>query len=258
MNNRPLSRAALKYIAVVAMLIDHIGYTLVWSEYIWNKYYNMRPLSFLPFMNTVDGAHMTYTLCRRIGRIAFPIFAYFVTEGFLKTRDVKKYVMRMALFALAAEIPYNLCFGRMFFTFEHNNVIFTHLLGLLMLVCLKRFAEPYAETGNPSMNNMMSALIIAGFCIIAQPFDGGVRGILMIACCYVFRSSENMKLVGMALANMVIVIPFGPLQLWALAGILLLKLYNGQRGRYPRYFFYLFYTLHLLALFFVQGYFFPA
>jgi hypothetical protein len=80
----------------------------------------------------------------------------------------------------------------------------------------------------------------------------------MIACCYLFRDNENLKLIGMALANMVIVIPFGALQLWAMAGMALLKLYNGKRGLYPRYFFYLFYTLHLLALHFVQVYFFAV
>ncbi len=255
---RPLSRAALKYIAVIAMLIDHIGYTLVWNEYIWHRYYNMRPLSFIPFMSTAESAHMTYTVCRRIGRIAFPIFAYFVTEGFLKTHDIKKYVIRMAVFAVAAELPYNLCFGRTFFTLEHNNVIFTHLLGLLMLICLKRFAEPTSESGNLPESRTITAFVIAGFCIVASPFDGGVRGILMIACCYLFRDNENLKLIGMSLANMVIVIPFGALQLWAMAGMALLKLYNGKRGLYPRYFFYLFYTLHLLALYFAQGYFFAV
>ncbi len=248
-----LSRAALKYIAVVTMLIDHIGYTIVWTVYAYHRYYGWAPLSDLPFLGSAESAYAAYKVCRRIGRAAFPIFAYFVAEGFMKTRDLKKYVIRMALFAAAAEIPYNLCFGRSLFTLEHNNVIFTHLLGLLTLICLKKFTLPLKEKGETARSAALTVLFVAGFCLIAQPFDGGVRGILMIVSCWLFHDSDLLRTVRMALANMVIVIHFGPLQLYALVGIFLLCLYDGRKGAYPRYFFYLFYTLHLLVLYRAQG-----
>ena len=92
----------------------------------------------------------------------------------------------MAVFAVAAELPYNLCFGRTFFTLEHNNVIFTHLLGLLMLICLKKYAEPASESGNLPESRAITAFIIAGFCIpagsVCQAIGNPLYSLIVSVC----------------------------------------------------------------------------
>jgi len=94
----------LKMIAAVTMLIDHVGYI------------------FFP----------QYVLLRIIGRISFPIFAFLIVEGFMHTRDVKKYIFRMIIFALITEIPFDFAFYGTF-NWGHQNVLVTFLLALVAM-----------------------------------------------------------------------------------------------------------------------------
>lgn len=121
-----VSGFSLKIIACIAMLIDHIGAVVVLVG-VGSK--NLASLG--PNI-------MLYYYSRMIGRIAFPIFAFLVVEGFVHTRDIKKYALRMLIFSLISQIPYNLAFGnRIFYTerflpaFIFGNVMWTFLLGIL-------------------------------------------------------------------------------------------------------------------------------
>ena len=87
-----MSGTTLKWIAVISMLIDHtaevlINHNAALTDPIWAQ---------------------IYVLMRGIGRIAFPIYAFLLVEGFLHTRDVKKYLARMLTFAVVSEIPFDL------------------------------------------------------------------------------------------------------------------------------------------------------
>ena len=92
----------LKWIAVITMIIDHTGAVLFPDDMVF----------------------------RYIGRIAFPIFCFLLVEGFFHTRDVRKYMLRLGLFALISEIPYDLAFRDTVLEFEHQNVFFALLLGV--------------------------------------------------------------------------------------------------------------------------------
>ena len=98
-----LSAAALHIIAMALMLMDHLWATL------------------LPAQDWLTCA----------GRLAFPIFAFMTVEGYFHTRNLKRYVLRLLLFALLSEVPFDLMYGGTWFYPVHQNVIWTLLLGIL-------------------------------------------------------------------------------------------------------------------------------
>jgi hypothetical protein len=134
-NRRGFSGSTLKLVAIITMLIDHIGAAV---------------LSRIVF---ADGSHISesvplylvYNGMRTIGRLAFPIFCFLLVEGFLHTRNVIKYAIRLAVFALISEIPFDLAlFGKTFYS-GYQNVFFTLLIGLLVMIGFKLVAEKAAD-----------------------------------------------------------------------------------------------------------------
>ena len=101
--NFELTAAVLHIIAMTLMLMDHLWATL------------------LPAREWLTCA----------GRVAFPIFAFMAVEGYFHTRSFKKYILRMLLFAVLSEIPFDLMYGGTWFYPVHQNVLWTFLLGLL-------------------------------------------------------------------------------------------------------------------------------
>ena len=115
-----LSGSALKWIAIVTMLIDHTGAVVIeqgaleWAGWYW-----------------VDFA------LRVIGRFAFPIFAFLLVQGFLHTRSVPRYLARLTAFALISELPFDLATGDCWYDPGHQNVFFTLATGLVTLAALR-------------------------------------------------------------------------------------------------------------------------
>ena len=107
---------ALKILAMAFMLLDHLWATII-----------------------PDNQWMT---C--VGRLAFPIFAFMISEGYVHTSDFKKYAKRLLIFGLISEIPFNLMSAGGFFFPFHQNVMFTLLLGLLVKVLKWQWIADYA------------------------------------------------------------------------------------------------------------------
>ena len=109
-----MSSFVLKIIAVISMLIDHSGYL------IFNRF---------SFMNY-------------IGRLAFPIFAFLITEGYMHTSNLKKYFLRLLIFAILSQIPYTLFINTFTNSFSLNT-LFTLSLGLLAITVYSKLNNKY-------------------------------------------------------------------------------------------------------------------
>lgn len=132
-----ISGSTIKIIAVVTMLIDHVAAAVFTRMILSGDYYSV--------FGSGDMAQITSWLSRNallyygtqlmrlIGRLGFPIFCFLLVEGFQKTRNVKKYAFRLALFCLISEIPFDLAFSGSFLNWNYQNVYFTLLIGLLVL-----------------------------------------------------------------------------------------------------------------------------
>ena len=234
-----LTSNMLRIIAVVLMLSDHIWATT---------------MSF--------GNWMTY-----IGRIAFPIFAFQIAEGFVHTSNVKKYALRLLGFALITEIPFNLFYSSRWFNPYHQNVLFTLLLGLLAIYVIDNLKKNFS-----AKKAAISLLWIILICIasVIGFVDYGFLGMVTVVMFYLLRDfpfAWLCQLVGMMLINIVFfegqVIPvelFGkafeiPTQGYAVFSLIPIWLYGGKKGRSSKilqYGFYTFYPVHMLVLYLIK------
>lgn len=226
--SKGLDGGTLKLIAAVLMLTDHVGAIL------------------LPQV----------LILRCIGRLAFPIFAFFIAEGYAHTRSFGRYLLRMAIWAAVSEIPFNLEFGH-FFVPGRQNVLWTFCLALLTLRGLEELRR---ETGGARYLGCGAALA-AGFAAgELLRVDYGGWGVLSVALFYLCRQGRYARpglLVGMLVLNGLCIgsmktAVFGiqvPIQIFAVAALPLLWLYNGRPGAKGwRWAFYVFYPAHLLVL----------
>ncbi len=106
-----LNRTQLKIIAIISMVIDHIAW------------------GFVDFYSPLG------QLLHVCGRLTVPIMCFFIAEGFTKTKDLKRYIFRMAAFAAISIIPFYLFFHEEYG--YRQNIIFDLLLGLLLLTVLE-------------------------------------------------------------------------------------------------------------------------
>ena len=124
-----MTGSALKWIAILTMLIDHMAAALL-DPLVYGGYYGK--MHGLFFGSASQSTFIWYMIGRFIGRLAFPIFCFLLVEGITHTRDIKKYGARLALFALISEIPFDLALlGSL--SFDAQNVFFTLLFGIVYL-----------------------------------------------------------------------------------------------------------------------------
>ena len=110
----------LKWIAIISMIIDHT------SKVLFPQIFYIEQLGM-----DIKTSYMIHRLLPAVGRIAFPIFAFGIAQGCRVTRSPKRYLLRLALFAVISEVPYNLALNDMTFGFRcfaFHNVFFTLLI----------------------------------------------------------------------------------------------------------------------------------
>jgi hypothetical protein len=151
---REISGSTLKLIAIITMLIDHTAAVVLEKIIVAGESSNT-----IAYDSVL---YFIYVLMRMIGRLAFPIFCFLLVEGFLHTRSVRKYAIRLAAFALISEIPFDLAlFGEPFY-FNYQNVFFTLLIGLLVMIGFKFISEKAADKKWLTILAIVGAITLGG------------------------------------------------------------------------------------------------
>ena len=227
-NHRPwqfFSGSALKILAMICMLTDHIACFLLADTYPFTD----------PLFVVGNTAVTPYYLMRTVGRLAFPLYCFLLTEGFVHTRNRKRYGITLAVFALISELPWNFVHGGGWL-YASQNVFFTLLLGYLAL-CLIEAPKKHV------------ALEVLGFCaIFAVAYflkaDYGYMGVAVIIAMYLLRKQ--------ALPRAAVCTCLFSATWRAGLAFVPIAFYNGERGcirgKIGKYICYAFYPLHLLVL----------
>lgn len=224
-----LSGSALKLIAVITMLIDHVGAFLL-SEI---------PTATAPLFDGGSDAFSVYSIFRTIGRIAFPIYCFLVAEGARYTHDRIRYGINLFTFALLSEIPWNLVHTGGI-RFEKQNVFFTLFLGYLCICLCEHFREDLPALAGCAVGMVCLSLLLNA--------DYGCKGMAIIPMLYILREKPfERTVIGCGLTAT-------PLR--EIPGFLLLWLYNGKRGfvkgKVCKYVFYAIYPVHFLILWLIR------
>ncbi len=255
-----LTGNSLKVIAVLTMVIDHLcKIVLQWllSNY-WGVMVDNGQMSWEQFQQ-IDN-FIRFDL-QSVGTIAFPLFCFLLAEGFRYTRDKKRYIGLMFIFALISEIPFDIGFfseysqmeGTFPFYLKYQNVFFTLFLGLLTLVCLERLSCKSEIRTEKIKSVILQVICVAVLALVAELIrcDYGMQGILYIAAFYVCRNHRIYQVLLFLLAYMGATGNQPPL--CTLLACLIILLYNGKRGKLKlKYFFYAFYPAHILVLYLIQ------
>lgn len=225
-----ISGSALKLIAVITMLIDHIA-AAVLVRYYYATF--DREVLFI------------YTIMRQIGRIAFPIYCFMLVEGLERTRSKGRYLIRMTAFALISEIPFDLAFSSQVLEFGYQNVFFTLAIALATMVMMEKICEKIHQ---PFFRAVLIPLTaVAGMMLAAVlQTDYDWRGVACILIMYFLRRNRKAELVAGYVAFVLLLS-----ELAALPAFIALAFYKGKKGFSCKYFFYGFYPLHLLILYFI-------
>lgn len=239
-HRKGISGNTLKMIAIITMLIDHFGAVVIENGIL--KYQN--PLLMQTILATPAGIRWSTIdfILRTIGRISFPIFCYLLVEGFLHTRDVKKYGIRLLIFALISEIPFDLAIFNSWFHPEYQNVFFTLLIGLWVLVWYQK------AMGDP-LRQFFAIAVGCGASVLLKS-DYNIYGIVLILIIYIFRDNKRLQTVCSGITAALISVSC--LGSGALA-LIPIQMYNGKKGeRNLKYLFYWFYPLHLILLYILR------
>jgi len=247
-----ITGSTIKIIAIVSMLIDHIGAGILGRLVVTSGYMEVAVSgdmnAVLQWLAENGALFYTYSIMRMIGRLGFPIFCFLLVEGFQRTHDVKKYALRLGIFALISEIPFDLCFNGRVLEFGYQNVFFTLFLGMLTMIAFDWIAKKEWAADrklNTAVKVIFSAAALAVGAGVAHflKTDYAAKGVLCIMVLYLFRRKKPLQIAAGCVAF-----------LWEVTAPLAfipIGFYNGERGLKMKYFFYAFYPVHLLLIWLV-------
>ena len=230
---KKLNSNYLKIIAIIAMTIDHVA-----------------DLLYPGMQNGV-----VPILLHIIGRVTAPIMFFFIAEGYYYTKDLKKYIIRLFVFAIISHFAYCFAFGINYVPFITGNVFNqTSIMWSLAWAVVAL----YVANGDNKLREYQKWLLVILINVIAFPADFSSIAVMSILSMYSARGNLNKQMKSMmlwlslyALISFVFVNRvYGVISLFAIIVYPLLKNYNGERGRvrWLKWFFYLYYPLHLVVI----------
>ena len=233
MTENGLTNDKLKIIAVISMLVDHIGSYL------------------LP----------NVTVLRFIGRISFPIFAFMIAEGCRYTKNKKRYLLNMATLAIVCQILF-----RPFSSLLYLRIPCTFTLSVIMVFLIQYCVNVFKEDNSALQKGFAVAILavmvvlvywLSSVCKIDYGFYGCMTPVLISAV--TINNNNNSReilyqqLTVLAFMLLLISSQYVPMQYYSLASLPLLAFYNGKRENIvPKNFFYIFYPLHLAVIFAIK------
>jgi len=204
-----------------------------------------------------------------IGRVAFPIFAFMIVEGYFHTRNLRRYLLRMLVFALVSEIPFDLMYSDSVFYPYHQNVLWTFLISLVLITLMEKMRE-----------RLRPALAVIGCCgVVLLGFVAGYLtmvdyygvGVLTVVVFYFFRKRSWQSFLGQLVCLYVLNVKilggyYYELSLFgysfalvqqglALLALVPIWLYRGRQGTHSKTFQYVcygFYPVHMVLLFLLR------
>ncbi len=215
-----MTSTVLKIIAAVAMLIDHAGVILF----------------------------PQYRILRIIGRLAFPIYAYCIAEGFRYTKNRKKYFLRIFALGTLCQLVYTVVERDLYI-----GILLTFSLSIAVMALADRFIKERRE-GKLRRGLLFFPAVVAVYLLTHYvEVDYGYVGV-MIPVIVSFFEDKPKRLLVMGL--MLLILSFeqytlgSTTQIWSLLALIPLALYNGKQGKYKmKNFFYIFYPAHLVFLY---------
>ena len=206
-----MSLFMLKIIGIITMFIDHYHYII--------------------------GGPLILNI---IGRIAFPIFAFSLVEGFFHTRDFKKYIGRILICAIILQAP------AIIFKLNYPvNIFFTLFFGLIIMKIYH----------SEKIHLLLKIVLTGGLTYIAKKcnFDYEIYGILTIAIFNIFRGKKILIFFSFLILNIITALKpemfnLKEIQIYSMFSLIPIFAYNGEKGKNMKYFFYLFYPVHFLIL----------
>lgn len=228
--NKGLTSNELKIIAILAMTLDHLVWTLC------------------PGYDT----RWFVLLAHSIGRLTAPIMWFFIAEGYHHTRSVKKYALRLFQLAVISHFAYNFCFGIPLIplqtsVFNQTGVVWSLAWGLVLLWV-------FDASG---WKQWQQSLFLAFVCVVTFPSDWSCIAALAVAFMGMNRGNFKVQMIWMMVWTSVYALVYflflnrvyAIVQLFTCLSIPLLRLYNGQRGNQNGIgkLFYAYYPIHLVA-----------
>ena len=216
------SGAQLKYLAFISMLIDHVNNAIV-----------------TPMLD--GGGFLLYlsNIFSILGRIAFPIFIFFIVEGFFKTSNRKKYLITLLIFGVISEVPFDMFTSKTFFDPHWNNMMFTLALCLITIWIIDSIKN---KLDNKVLWYVISIIIVIlfGFLAMQLSLDYDYHAIVVAYFFYIFYDKP---MLGAGLGYLSII-----KELYSFLGFGMTLTYNGERGRQYKWLNYFFYPVHILIL----------
>lgn len=214
--------AQLKYLAFVSMLTDHVNNALI-----------------IPMLDGEGFLLYLSNIFSILGRIAFPIFVFFIVEGFFKTGSRRKYLLTLLVFGVISEVPFDMFTSKVFYNPNWNNMMFTLALCLMSIWIIDSLKK---KISSKILWYIISVFIVAFFGILSMllSLDYDIHAIVVA---YIFYIFYNKPILGAGLGYISII-----KELYSFLGFAMTLTYNGKRGRQYKWLNYLFYPLHILIL----------